>query len=226
VYVPVYEPTVVYGPWWYPAYPPYYWPYPGAAFVNGFFWGAGVAVAASIWGWNHFDWRRRDIDINVNKWNDINVRGAKISSNTWRHDPAHRGPVPYRDKATRDKFGQASRARDANKDFRGFDRDGMDRAKIESRLKETDHAGVKDRAREAGRAPAELRDRPASKAGDRRPDRAVPRGATTRPSPAAFDVRRGTDVRKFADRGHASRGAMQHRSSARPNVGRSGGRRR
>lgn len=53
VYVPVYQPTVVYGTWWYPAYPPYYWPpvYPGASFVNGFFWGAGFAVAGSLWGW-------------------------------------------------------------------------------------------------------------------------------------------------------------------------------
>ena len=25
VYVPVYQPTVVYGTWGYPAYPPYYW---------------------------------------------------------------------------------------------------------------------------------------------------------------------------------------------------------
>ena len=53
VYVPEYQPAVVYGPWWYPDYPPYYWPYPGAAFVNGFFWGAGIAMAAGIWGWNH-----------------------------------------------------------------------------------------------------------------------------------------------------------------------------
>ena len=38
VYVPVYEPTVVYGSWWYPDYPPYYWSYPGASYVNGIFW--------------------------------------------------------------------------------------------------------------------------------------------------------------------------------------------
>ena len=59
IYVPVYQPAVVYGPWWYPAYPPYYWGYPGAAYVNGFFWGAGVAVATGIWGWNHCDWHRQ-----------------------------------------------------------------------------------------------------------------------------------------------------------------------
>ena len=117
VYVPEYEPAVVYGPWWYPDYPPYYWPYPGAAYVNGFFWGAGIAIAGSIWGWNHFDWNRRDIDINVNKWNNINARGTKITSNKWQHRSAHRGPVPYRDKATREKFGQAARARKETRTF-------------------------------------------------------------------------------------------------------------
>ena len=151
VYVPEYEPAVVYGPWWYPDYPPYYWPYPGAAYVNGFFWGAGIAIAGSIWGWNHFNWNRRDIDINVNKWNNINARGTKITSNKWQHNPAHRGPVPYRDKATREKFGQAARAQ-GNKDFRGYDRDSVDRSKIEARLKDTDHANIKDKGRDAARS--------------------------------------------------------------------------
>ena len=78
VYVPIYEPSAVYGPWWYPDYPPYYWPYPGARYVDGYFWGAGIAIAAGIWGWNHFDWHDHDIDINVNKWNNINGKRADI----------------------------------------------------------------------------------------------------------------------------------------------------
>ena len=28
VYVPVYDPTVIYGPWWYPAFPPFFFPPP------------------------------------------------------------------------------------------------------------------------------------------------------------------------------------------------------
>ena len=49
VYVPVYQPTVVYGAWPYPAYPPaYYPPYPGygygAALATGFIWGAAIAT--------------------------------------------------------------------------------------------------------------------------------------------------------------------------------------
>ncbi len=34
IYVPAYNPTVVYGPWWYPAYPPYYYHPPGYAVIS------------------------------------------------------------------------------------------------------------------------------------------------------------------------------------------------
>jgi hypothetical protein len=225
VYVPEYQPSVVYGSWWYPDYPPYYWPYPGAAFVNGFFWGAGIAVAGGIWGWNHFDWHNHNIDIDVNRWNNINVRGAKITSHNWRHDPAHRGPVPYRDKATREKFGQTARPRDGNKDFRGYDRDAVDRSKIESRLKDTDHAGLKDkggreakdqiRERADGAGKTKLND------GQRRPD--ANRQLDRKPSPAAFDVKRGADVRQFSDRGHASRASANRASAPHGSGGQRGG---
>jgi uncharacterized membrane protein YgcG len=71
IYVPAYNPTVVYGTWAYPAYPPY--PvYPpgyvaGAAFVT------GVAVGAA-WGyaWGHANWHGGDVNINVNQNANIN----------------------------------------------------------------------------------------------------------------------------------------------------------
>src|SRR5688572_3094654 len=49
VYVPSYNPTVVYGAFP-PAYPPYY-PYPPGYFMAGaFMFGAGIAVGAALWG--------------------------------------------------------------------------------------------------------------------------------------------------------------------------------
>jgi len=53
VYVPTYNPTVVYGAWWYPAppyamYPPAYVYPPGIAFAT------GVVVGAAIWGNCHW----------------------------------------------------------------------------------------------------------------------------------------------------------------------------
>lgn len=145
IYVPVYEPAVVYGSWWYPSYPPYYWPRPGVSFVNGFFWGAGIAISNSIWGWGHCDWGRHDIDINVNKWNNINVNRPKITSNTWEHNPVHRGAVPYKNKEVRDKFKGSDRGPVGNKEFRGHDVGDIDRAKIQDRLKDSDHSKIKDK---------------------------------------------------------------------------------
>jgi hypothetical protein len=55
IYVPTYNPTVVYGTWPYPASPPVYLPPPpgygtATAFVNGMAFMAGAAVVGSLWG--------------------------------------------------------------------------------------------------------------------------------------------------------------------------------
>lgn len=121
VYVPVYEP-VVYGPWWYPSYPPYYWGAPvGGAFVSGFFWGAGVVVASSIWGWGNVNWRRGNININVNKYNRINVNRTKITSNSWKHDSYHRRGVKYNNNNVRQRYSKNDLRAGQNKrlDYRG-----------------------------------------------------------------------------------------------------------
>jgi hypothetical protein len=71
IYVPAYNPTVVYGAWAYPAYPPYpYYPpgyAAGAAFVT------GVAVGAA-WGyaWGHSDWHGGSVNVNYNQNVNIN----------------------------------------------------------------------------------------------------------------------------------------------------------
>nr|WP_205974885.1 DUF3300 domain-containing protein [Paraburkholderia sp. Tr-20389] len=84
VYVPTYNPTVVYGTWPYPAYPPVYVPPPpgyaiASGFMTGLAFGAGVAVANSLWG--GFNWNTHDVNINVNRYNNVNVNN-RISSNT------------------------------------------------------------------------------------------------------------------------------------------------
>jgi Protein of unknown function (DUF3300) len=241
VYVPVYQPTVVYGSWWYPSYPPYYWYYgrPANAFVRGFFWGAaGVAVANSIWGWNRCDWGRGNININVNKYNQINVNRPKINNNTWKHKPAHRGAVPYRDKATRAKYGRdLEKKRKATRDYRGFDKSKV--GKAPSRRPET-RPGVKPGQRPAakpGQKPGgkidkrpvtkkrdvpKTRDAPKKKSKDvSRPTPKKSRPATkqSRPAPKkrsnAMKVKSGRNVQKHKARGNASRAK----------AGRGGGRR-
>jgi Protein of unknown function (DUF3300) len=84
VYVPTYNPTVVYGAWPYPAYPPVYMPPPpgyaiATGFATGLAFGAGIAVANSLWG--GFNWNSHDVNINVNRYNNVNVNN-RINANT------------------------------------------------------------------------------------------------------------------------------------------------
>ena len=133
VYVPVYSPMVVYGNWWYPAYPPVViYPYPPSAFVMAgvitFGVGIGVAMAWNHW-WGYWDWGHRHVYVNVNRTVNIHrttvVHTRQIQTTTWRHDPVHRKGVSYRDPRTREKYAPANRqAVDNRRDFRGYDQRG------------------------------------------------------------------------------------------------------
>jgi len=136
VYVPVYSPMVVYGSWWYPAYPPvviYSHP-PGAVIAAGLItFGAGIMVATA-WNhwWGYWDWGHRHVYVNVNRTVNIHrttvVHTRQIQTTTWRHDPVHRKGVAYRDPRTREKFAPANRqAVDKRRDFRGYDQTGSAR---------------------------------------------------------------------------------------------------
>jgi len=98
VYVPTYDPTVVYGAWPYPAYPPYYY-YPPAYYPGaGMFWfGAGMLVGAAIWG--GCNWGGGGVYINHHNYNNFNRSNVGGDSN-WRHNVDHRKGVAYRDQAT------------------------------------------------------------------------------------------------------------------------------
>jgi len=119
VYVPTYNPTVVYGAWPYPAYPPYYY-YPpgyaaGAALVG---FTAGVIVGGALWG--GCNWGHNEVNVNVNRYNNFNK--TNISNGNWQHNAEHRGAVPYKDKGVAQKYNRGAspnaQARDA---YRGRD---------------------------------------------------------------------------------------------------------
>jgi hypothetical protein len=127
VYVPVYNPTVVYGPWLYPAYPPYYFSsyyFPGAVFAGGLLigFGIGIAIIDPLWGWWHWDWYNHRIDIDDHRYADLNRgRGPVGNGGVWQHDSDHRRGVPYRDAATRARFlGASANSPEARRTFRGF----------------------------------------------------------------------------------------------------------
>lgn len=127
VYVPTYSPTVVYGAWPYPAYPPYYYYPPGYVAGAAFFsFSVGVVAGSALWG--GCNWGYGDVDINVNRYNDfnrnnVNVDRRQVSSNRWDHDPQHRRGAGYRDASTQQRYGRAgsSEAIRAREDFRGRD---------------------------------------------------------------------------------------------------------
>jgi Protein of unknown function (DUF3300)/Chaperone of endosialidase len=84
VYVPYYNPAVVYGGWPYPAYPPYYFPPPGyiaaGIIATGLAFGAGYALgrwaSGGYWG-GSMNWNN----------NNINIGGG----GNWQHRPGGGG---------------------------------------------------------------------------------------------------------------------------------------
>jgi Protein of unknown function (DUF3300) len=153
--VPVYDPRVVYGDWPYPEYEPYYW-YP-AGFTGGgvLAFATAAAIGSAIWG--NLDWWRNRVDINVNRFNQFNR--TKIADNTWRHNPRHRGNVPYRDAKVGQRFGEAGRtaARDAYRGKADTGRRDLAKAKAGdggAKAKAAQGAGKAKAAQGAGKAKA------------------------------------------------------------------------
>ena len=129
VYVPSYNPTVVYGAWPYPAAPPYY-PYPpgyafGAAALS---FGVGMAVGAALWG--NCNWGDGNVDVNVSNYNNYskNVNRPDVANESahrsepgagpgqggnrseWKHNPENRRGVQYRDQATQQRYNRGPAA--------------------------------------------------------------------------------------------------------------------
>ena len=117
VYVPTYNPVVVYGAWPYPAYPPYYYYPPGyvaaASFVS---FGVGMAVGSAMWG--NCNWGHGDVDVNVKHYNEFNR--SNIDNSKWQHNAEHRKGVGYRDNATQNRYGrQGAGSAQTREQFRG-----------------------------------------------------------------------------------------------------------
>ncbi len=121
IYVPYYDPFYIYGPWWYPAYPPYYWVPPGVSIGFGIAYWPGVYFSFSFGSWSYFNWHRHYIYIDVHK-RPRYVRHDRwiAKSGRWQHTPRHRRGVAYSDKSTALKYGQAPRVTHFRRDIRGF----------------------------------------------------------------------------------------------------------
>jgi hypothetical protein len=195
--VPVYNPTVVYGSWWWPHYTPWYYYPPGYAFgsaiVRGIGFGIGIAITDALWGGCHWGRGHARVDININRYNNININRNRIKVNSktanWRHDPEQRRGVPYRDRNTRQQFEKRLDGAEERREFRGrdaqrdqaraaLDRRGIDPAegrkqlegaggdRVRESVARTDRGFTQGKPdRDASRTPA--RDKPAGRDGDR-----------------------------------------------------------
>jgi hypothetical protein len=128
VYPPVYDPTVVYGGWPYPDYPPYYFQPPpfcmvGPPIYPGWWWCPAIDVGyfGPFWGWDHWDWRHHRIHVDRDRFDRLEGSRHPRSGDTWEHDPYHRRGVAYRDTATGSRFGRpVAGSPEASRAFRGY----------------------------------------------------------------------------------------------------------
>ena len=119
VYVPTYNPTVVYGAWPYPAYPPAPVYPPGyVAATAAFSFAAGVAIGAAASGYGGWGcgWGNNEVNINASTQNNFtknnynnsqkyqNKEGGK--NQNWQHNPEHRKGAKYPNQNTAQKYGQ------------------------------------------------------------------------------------------------------------------------
>jgi hypothetical protein len=116
VYVPSYDPQMVYGapPRAYPYYP---YSYPGYYAGMGLAFGTGL-VLGGVWAnnnWGNCDWKHGDVNINNNNNFNKNVsrnvnRGTVTGQgNTWQHNPQHRGNAPYGNRQTANRYAGTAR---------------------------------------------------------------------------------------------------------------------
>ena len=154
VYVPTYNPATVYGSWWYPAPPPYYYYPPGYAYGAGLAFATGVVVGAAIWG--NIGWGNNNVNVNVNRYNNFNK--TNISNGNWNHNVDHRKGAAYRDNATAQKYNrggdrQAAASRDQ---FRGKAEQGrsqmssMDRGDLNRQVSAADRGAQQRGAGDRG----------------------------------------------------------------------------
>ncbi|MDN8615039.1 DUF3300 domain-containing protein [Variovorax ginsengisoli] len=207
VYVPAYNPTVVYGAWPYPAYPPYYYPpypayYPGAALATGIAFGVGVAAVGALWG--NANWGGGNVNVNVNRYNSINTnRQIAANQTNFQHNAANRKGVPYRDSRSQQQYGRNAGDPGQRQDYRGRDNAGRDAQRQQAQ------SSLQQRGMDPGQGRENLRNDPGTR---ERAQQAVDRGGQRGGQGGAGD--RGGQGGGFDRGGAGGREQVQHRGGS------------
>ena len=141
IYVPYYDPLYIYGPWWYPAYPPYYWGPSGISIGFGISYWPAFYFGFAFGTWSYVDWPYHHIYIDV-RYRPRYIRHDHwpAKSGRWDHQSEHRRGVAYRNKSTAQKYGQQPRYhQEYHQETRGF-------PIRRERKKDIDRREIKDRA--------------------------------------------------------------------------------
>jgi hypothetical protein len=127
IYVPTYSPTVVYGTWMYPSYPPYYYYPPPPPYAPAYTLAVGIAIGAA-WNNNYHgncDWHGNTVNVNnnynINHNQNANINRGQGGQSAWKHNPQHRKGVAYKDGATAKQYGQSpAKSQQARSQSRGY----------------------------------------------------------------------------------------------------------
>ncbi len=240
VYVPSYNPTVVYGA---PVYP-----YPAIAYPPPGYYAAGMAISFGVglamgaawgggWGYNSNWGGNNNIYINnnnnfVKNSNRQNVSNRTGGGNTWQHNPQHRGGAPYSNRATANKYGGTARgdstgSRQDRARQNQSQRGGQQQASTRDRTASGSRQQASARERSTGGGDAGTGNRGAGTGnassnrgggGDRVGNRSVPSDGGSRSS-SAFGGGSGSSARSSSARGSSSMGGGS-RSGSRGGGGR------
>lgn len=95
MYVPVYDPYVIYGPWWYPAYLPFPIFYPGVVVVGPrIVFSPRIFVGFGVFGWSAFNWHAHNVVfVNIDRTRRFNRHVdvyRPIERSPWRPDRERR----------------------------------------------------------------------------------------------------------------------------------------
>jgi hypothetical protein len=112
IYVPVYDPVIVFGVgYWPPAYVPFFWYPPWWALGPAFGFGPALFVGPALWyqyNWGYGGFAA--IQVNTVLWSRFNraqIAGGGQFQN-WKFDPAHHGNVPFKNTTLQQQYSNLS----------------------------------------------------------------------------------------------------------------------
>lgn len=152
IYVPYYDPRMVYGSWRWQAYPPVYWPQPSwyigwnSGWSGGIFWGLSYHVPSAFY-FSYPVWPQQYIVVHHHHYQQPRYRHPPRQQvirdgQRWAHNPEHRRGVKFKHSQLQDgelKYQQVSQrwqGAEQQRQQRAVSRQELDRQALETRLRQ------------------------------------------------------------------------------------------